>query len=311
MLITIQSVLPIFVIILVGNLLSQTPLFTREFWIGLERLGFYLLYPTLLFSTIFRADFSGLSLDKVIFALGFAWFILGLITLLLWPLIHKIGVKGPTFSSIFQSTMRWNGFIALVVAENMFPPEGAAVVALVMAAIVIPINVSTVAVVAWFTDSKPSFASVLKRVAVNPLIIGASLGLLLRLLPGGLPDFVMDGLHLVSRAALGMGLLTIGAGLRLRDVASPGFPVLLPTFLKLILFPAIVVSSALMFGIEGAELSYVALCAAVPTAMNGYVLARQMGGDAENYAITVTLQTLVSLVTIPAVLTVTVYATGG
>jgi hypothetical protein len=45
--------------------------------------------------------------------------------------------------------------------------------------------------------------------------------------------------------------------------------------------------------------------------MNGYVLARQMGGDAENYAITVTLQTLVSLVTIPAVLTVTAYATGG
>lgn len=311
MLITIQSVLPIFLIILVGNLLRQTPIFTKEFWIGLERLGFYVLYPTLLFSTVFRADFSGLSLGKIIIALGFAWLTLCLLTLALWPLVKKMGIGGPTFSSIYQSTVRWNGFVALVVAENMFPPEGAAVVALVMAAIVIPINVSTVAVVAWFTDSKPNILSVVKRVAVNPLIIGAALGLLFRLVPAGLPDFVMDGLQLVSRAALGIGLLAIGAGLRMRDVARPDFAVMLPTFLKLILFPVIVVSISVMFGIEGPELSYVALCAAVPTAMNGYVLARQMGGDAENYAITVTLQTLVSLFSIPAVLTLTAYVTGG
>lgn len=311
MLITIQSILPIFLIILVGNLLRQAPVFTKEFWIGLERLGFYVLYPTLLFVMILEADFSGLSLGKIIISLGLAWLTLCLLTLALWPFVKRIGIGGPTFSSIYQSSVRWNGFIALVVAENMFPPEGAALVALVMAAIVIPINISTVAVVAWFTDSQSDILSVFKRVAVNPLIIGAALGLLCRLIPGGLPDFMMDGLQLVSRAALGMGLLAIGAGLRMSDVFRPSAAVLLPTFMKLALFPVIVLSFAIAFGITGLELQYLALCAAVPTAMNGYVLARQMGGDAENYAVTATLQTLISLFSIPAVLTLTAYVTGG
>ncbi len=45
------------------------------------------------------------------------------------------------------------------------------------------------------------------------------------------------------------------------------------------------------FGVTGVQLSYLALCGAVPTAMNGYLLARQLGGDAELYAAVTTLQT--------------------
>jgi hypothetical protein len=45
-----------------------------------------------------------------------------------------------------------------------------------------------------------------------------------------------------------------------------------------------------------------ALCAAVPTAMNGYILARQMGGDAPLYAAVTTVQTVASFLTIPLVM---------
>ena len=52
----------------------------------------------------------------------------------------------------------------------------------------------------------------------------------------------------------------------------------------------------------GEAILWLALCGAVPTAMNGYLLARQMGGDAPLYAATVTVQTAVSFFSIPAVL---------
>jgi malonate transporter len=39
-------------------------------------------------------------------------------------------------------------------------------------------------------------------------------------------------------------------------------------------------------------LTILALCAAVPTAMNGYLLARQMGGDAPLYAAVATCRRL-------------------
>ncbi len=65
------------------------------------------------------------------------------------------------------------------------------------------------------------------------------------------------------------------------------------------------------FGVTGVQLSYLALCGAVPTAMNGYLLARQLGGDAELYAAVTTLQTALSFLTIPAVLAVTAQLSAG
>lgn len=311
MLVTFQSIIPVFIAIFIGNGLRRINILPLEFWSGLEKLCFLLLYPALIFITINRANFTELSLGKIVIALSIAIGLMSLLTLALWPAFKRLKVSGPTFSSVFQSSIRWNGFLALVIAENMFPPEAAALVGLVMAAIIVPVNVFSVAVIAWFTTSNPNYRSVLKQIAINPLIIAACLGILLRYLPGGIPNPIMDGLQLLARAALGMGLLSIGAGLRLGDLFKPAIAVYFPTFLKLIVFPVLLISCAVLIGIRGPELSYLALCASVPTAMNGYVLARQMGGDADNYAITVTVQTVVAFFSIPAVLAVVDQLIGG
>ena len=44
--------------------------------------------------------------------------------------------------------------------------------------------------------------------------------------------------------------------------------------------------------------------------MNGYLLARQLGGDAELYAAVTTLQTAVSFFTIPAMLALAQFVGG-
>ena len=67
----------------------------------------------------------------------------------------------------------------------------------------------------------------------------------------------------------------------------------------------------MLLGVTGQELSFLVLCGAVPTAMNGYALAKQMGGDAELYATVTTLQTLLSIAAIPAVLLIVAQFVGG
>ena len=62
--------------------------------------------------------------------------------------------------------------------------------------------------------------------------------------------------------------------------------------LKLFFFPFLLVSIATL-GVEGPSLVYLALCGAVPTAMNGYLLAKQMGGDAPFFAVTTTWQIMI------------------
>lgn len=307
-----NAILPIFLLILSGQGLRHVPLFTADFWRGMDTLGYYVLYPALLFVTIMRADFSALTLDSVAIALGGANLVSVAGVLLAWPLLRATSkISRPGFSSVFQATVRWNGFMAFAVAERLFPPEGAAMVALVMAFLIIPVNIEAVAVVSWFAGKDPNFGAVLRKIAINPMVLATGSALVVRALPFTLPEPLMQMLDLVARAALGMGLLSIGAGLKPRNVLRPNAALVLATAAKLILYPALVLALALALGLQGDQISYLALCAAVPTAMNGYVLARQMGGDAELYAAIVTVQTAAAFLTIPAVLAIANQLSGG
>ncbi len=58
MLAIFESILPIFLLILAGNLLRRLPLINPAAWPGLDQLGYWFLYPALLFITIVNADFS-------------------------------------------------------------------------------------------------------------------------------------------------------------------------------------------------------------------------------------------------------------
>lgn len=306
-----ESILPVFLLLLSGTVLRRLPLMDAAGWAGLEQLGYWFLYPALLFLTILGADFTGVALDAMIGSLLATVLLMIGLTLAIWPLLRDSGAaRASEYSSIFQTAVRWNGFIALAVAQKIYPGPGMAVVALAMAAIIIPINVASVYVVTTFADRSANWGSIARAMATNPLIIASMAAVLLRLTPFGLYEPIEETLRLVGSAALGMGLLAIGAALRVEDLIRPRLTSLVPTAIKLVLFPIAIVAVGLAFGVRGEPLSYLALCAAVPTAMNGYLLARRLGGDAELYAVTTTLQTFVSFFTIPLVLALTAQVAG-
>ncbi len=306
-----ESIIPIFLLVLLGNRLKAHFAFEPGLWRGLEQLGYYVLYPALLFLTIFRADFSGVALNGIVLALASAFLLVSATVLALWPALDaKRLVRRSQYSSVFQTAIRWNGFVALAVAERLFPAQGPGIVALVMAGLIIPINIASVAVCAAFGGSGFSIVGVLRKLATNPLILAVVAGLVARLIPPLQYPPVGETLHLLGRAALGMGLISIGAGLRVADTLHFNTPLVLPSVTKLLVFPGLVLCFALGLGVPGSQLQLLALCASVPTAMNGYLLARQMNGDAELYAAIVTVQTAASFLTIPAVLAVAGYLGG-
>jgi malonate transporter and related proteins len=306
MLAIFESILPIFLLILAGNLLHRLPLINPAAWPGLDQMGYWFLYPALLFVTIVNTDFSGLQLDAMMAALLISVAAMCTLTYALWPLLERTGlVLEREFSSVFQTTVRWNSFIALAVAQKIFLPAGMAVVALVMLVIIIPLNIASTFVVTRFADRSANWRRVGWNIATNPLILAMLAAIVMRAMPFGLYPPLNETIDLAARAALGMGLIAVGASLKPGDLVQLRFAIWLPTVLKLVLFPMLLVATAMAFGVTGVQLSYLALCGAVPTAMNGYLLARQLGGDAELYAAVATLQTGISFLTIPAVLTVT------
>ncbi|PDQ20269.1 transporter [Mesorhizobium sanjuanii] len=309
---TFESILPIFLLILCGNILRRLNAVDPAGWDGINRLGYWFFYPSLIFVTIVNADFSGLQLDAMMLALAVTLPLMFALVLSLWPLLRKAGLAGAAeFSSIFQTSIRWNGFMALAIAQKLFPPAGMAVVALVMAIIILPINLMTVFVVTRFADRTANWPTLMRRMATNPMVIAAAGGLLLRVMPFELFAPLNKTLQLIGQAALGLGLVGIGAGLRLDSLVKPRIAVLVPVAVKLVVFPALLLAMSILLGVTGEELLFLILCGAVPTAMNGYVLARQMGGDAELYATVTTLQTLLSFATIPVALLLAAQFVGG
>ena len=71
---------------------------------------------------------------------------------------------------------------------------------------------------------------------------------------------------------------------------------------KLVLVQAIAVGLGVLLGLEASVLSMLALFHSQPTATTSYVLARQMGGDHELMAAILTSQTLIAILSVPAML---------
>ncbi len=302
MLLIFESVLPIFLLVLLGALLKRWPLIDDRLWGGLEQFGYYVLFPALLFQTLGKADFSTMDTGAVSVTALLSVGIMSALVLALWRPLNRLGLEGPAFTSIFQTATRWNGFMALAIAEKLSGPVGLTVVAVVMATIIIPLNVINVGVLIWFSGNGRSLRDFALKILTNPIILGAASGVLVNL--AGIPIYepLMVAVDLVARSSLGLGLIMVGAGLRIMDALKPQPNVILGSVLKLLVFPLVMAGVALLLGVEGDALAMLVLSAAVPTAMNGYLLAKQMGGDAPLYAATATVQTVAAVITIPLML---------
>jgi len=296
-----EAIIPVFTIVVLGFALRKSGFIAAEFWGTVEDLCFYVFFPALLAETMINADLGAIDAGAFTATVLVSVAIIGLSILALWPLLKRsIGTLPGQFTTIYQTTTRWHGFIALAIVLNLYGPQGGALIAIVFAVMVPTLQISNILVLAAFsTAERPSFLSITKLIVKNPIILGITAGLVISL--SGVPVWipVMSTLDLLGRAALGASLLVLGAGLSIKAALNPSKELLIAVIGKLLYTPLVMMVVAYMFGVTGLERDVLLICAAVPTAMNGYVLARKMGGDAPLYATISTVQTVFSFVTIP------------
>jgi malonate transporter len=311
MTIIFESILPIFLLVSLGVCLKRSPLIDLTLWEGLEQLGYYVLFPALLFSTLATTDFAGMKTDATALATIGSVTLMSAVLLLLGPVLRARHISAAAFTSVFQTATRWNGFMALAIAQKLYGPLGLSLTALVMTLVIIPINLYNVGVLIGFNGGPKGLRFFAFKIATNPLIVASALGILLNVLGIAVYGPVLNAIEMLAAASLSLGLVMVGAGLKVSDALRPSLVAVFAVFLKLIMMPVFMVGTAYLLGIRGDSLLVIALGASVPTAMNGYLLAKQMGGDAPLYAAVATVQTVVSFFTIPLVLTVTGYVAAG
>jgi predicted permease len=228
---------------------------------------------------------------------------IGLLVALNRPLMAGLGMSGPQFTSLVQGAARWHTFIAFAIIPLQFGPAALSLGAVSAAAMTPLLNILCVIVMARFAaEAKLSARKLLLSIIRNPFVFSSLGGVAWQVSGLELPGMALQVLDMIGRGALGLALLTVGAGLRLGDAISSWPPVATAVVLKLLAMPLIMAGMLMLMGVEGQAFAVAMLCAAVPTGSGAYVLARQMGGDAPMVANMLTLQVIAAAVTIPLVL---------
>ncbi len=286
--------LPDFAMIALGFVLCRYTALNRPVWDAVERLVYFLLFPALLFLSIVRhplpgaaaLQLAGIGAALVAVAVSLAY------ALRLWP-----GVNPLLHASGAQTAFRFNTYLALALAERLGGAPGLAAVAVLISVCVPLVNVAAV----W-PLARQGGQGLARELARNPLILATVGGLIFNALGLTLPGLAVTLVQRISAAALPLGLMAVGAGLRMGALREgPGLAAALMT-IRHLLFPAWAITLVWWLGLEPALASVVVIFAAVPTASTSYVLAVRMGGHGPYVAGLVTLSTLLAMPGLPLAL---------
>lgn len=298
------ALLPVFIVIMVGAALRRFQVIGEPQWLALDQICYFVLFPAIIFKEIAAADFSGVPVVAMAAGMMLAVsLMIGALVLFHRPVMALLNISGPQFTSLVQGASRWHTFIVFAIVPLQFG-SGALPLAAVGAATMTPLlNVLCVFVMVRFTGhARISPRLLLLSILRNPFVVSSLGGVAWQLSGLELPAMALQVLDMIGRGALGLALLTVGAGLRLGEAVSKWPPVAAAAMLKLLVMPLLMGGILSGLGVTGVPLAVALLCAAVPTGSGSYVLARQMGGDAPMVANMLTFQVIVSALTIPLVL---------
>lgn len=304
----LASLVPVFLVIITGWAARVTGFVEERHWPGLEKVTYVIFFPAIIIYTLARADLS----QVPVLGMGGAMIaaILIIATLLLAArrmLSARLAIDGPAFTSLFQGCTRWNTFVGLAVAGAMYGELGLALMAVAVAAMIPLLNILAIGILVRYASGTPqSPTTLLRTVVTNPFIWSSVTGIILNVGGVPIPNLIESTVGILGDAALAAGLIVVGAGLDMRRLATPRAAHWLSIGLKLLVLPIIAVSIARMAGVSGDDLAIVAIATTVPTASGGYILAKQMGGDAPLMAEIITIQTLLAILTMPVMITLLV-----
>jgi malonate transporter and related proteins len=288
---------PDFSLILLGFLLMRFTDWGPQFWSGLERLIYYVLFPALLFySTAHTAfDFADtrnmlqIALCAIVAGIALGW--------LAKPLF-KVGPM--IFESGVQTAFRFNSYIGLAIASRLGGIEGTSLMALLIGFAVPLCNMAAVHALVHKNGG------LLRELAKNPLLVATASGLAFNLLGLHLPEIIGATLSRMANASIAVGLLTVGAGLRLSGLHEAKGISAYFLAVKLLALPAIGYGMGRWVGLPPLQLQIAVSFCALPTASSAYVLAARMGGNGPYVAFLISASTVLSVLTLPLWLGLTV-----
>jgi len=294
----INTIVPVFLVILVGIVIRKLG-YLPEAQIGhLNRLVYYVAIPAMIFRALATAAFE-------------TQFRLGLLLVTLTPVVVVFGtaiVLGLLLSfprkemgTFIQNSCHGNlGYIGFAVTFYLLGNEGLTSATIIAGFLMLMQNLLSVIGLQAFSEQKGKAAGIIssvRAVIVNPVILSAIIGICFNLSGMPLPLIAERTLGIVAGMALPLALLVIGASLSFGLVRNKLHLIVPSALLKLILLPGLGLIAFMILDLGADEFLPGFILLAAPSATVSYVMATEMNGAPEQASAAVSLSTLFSSIT--------------
>ena len=299
---SVNAILPIFLLVVLGWVLKRTGKITDGFCEIADWLVFKVGLPVMLFLEVAESSLEENRDAKLILYLVIA--VTASFTLM--SLASLFVVRDPKMRGAFiQGSCRSNfAILGVPLAQNMFGEVGGQVIAITMPFVILMFNSYSVVILSIFSGSREhrfsrqTLKAILRSIVTNPLIIGVVLGLPFMIWKIPIVTAASKTLHYLSGLTTPLALLSLGANFKAESLRGRAGYAVLGAFNRTLLIPAIAVTGAALFGLRGPALGVVLICFGAPTAVSSYIMAKKMDNDHELAAQILLLSTMVCVLTI-------------
>jgi malonate transporter and related proteins len=298
--------LPYFGLIFIGFACGKTRGLPES---GLAWMNFFLLYvslPALLFRIMSETPFSELNNPPFLIATTLATVSAFVLAMVAGRVIGELSLRKATMAGLAGAYGNI-GYMGPGLALAVLGAKAAAPTALIFCCDSIFLFTIVPLLMALTDREHPSFLHAIglaaRQIVLNPLIMSAVLGALVAAFHIPLPTALDRTLLFLQNAAAPTALFVLGVTVALRPFDRVPWEVPGVIAIKLLIHPLIVFSLMLLFGPFAQPWAATAvLMAALPPALNVFVIARQNNTWIEPASVAVLIGTFASVVTLTSVM---------
>ena len=279
LIVTINTVAPVFLITLLGVFLRRAGLINDRFVKESSRLVFSVAVPVTILMRFWQMDLgTAFNPGQILYVVIAAVLALVLAWLLSIPLIHDRKDRGVFVHGSARSNYVIFGW---AIIANLFGESGLGTAAVVLAFVVPLYNLLAVVILTASTrgETRLDMKSTLIDVLTNPIVLAVIFSIPLALVEVPLPPILLKTGNYLSALSLPLALLGIGGSLNLTSIREASRIAFAATVIKLVLIPTFFTWGAYMLGFSGVELGVIYVLFAGPAAITGFVMAEAMGAN--------------------------------
>lgn len=299
-------VMPLMLIIITGNQLRARGFYSSADISALTKTLYWVILPPLLFRTTYLAGSDVLRQPNLLAASAICY----ILTLAVaWAgsvrYFHKGNVKR-TAVSVFASFRSNNIYLGFPVVQLAMGEAGLHAASIYLAVTTISFQLISLAsgeIIMYGCISMAGVRKIIKKLALNPLLISCVLGVGAATLHIPLHFVLDETLKLMGGAATAVALLALGGTLDLsclsriiRIMKETWFDIVI----KLIVNPLIMYLLLLLMPIDEQLFQVTIMLSSMPNAVNCFILAKGMDMDGDYAADLVAATTMLGMFSIPA-----------